>query len=367
MKFKRSFCLLIAALLLITAVPLTTASGAVFFTMINSNAPETLQASTMPFTRSGRVYVPMSALGRLGVVSMVQPRAVRLSLSHDTDIYVHFDLDEGTAITNTGASMSVSPVYRFGTFFFPVGTTGSATGVLPAHFGVSFHIIHCEPAPIVRLYNQSVGSLTHDALLQNGAHLFSLQVRYNAFVGADDPPAPPIPPTGGNPPVVDDTPDQPQAPVSLSFVGLTENTATLLDELRQSGIPAGFFLTAECALNHSDLVRRIHGEGHQVGIFLTEDAETAYLEASAALFAAARLRTVLVAAETPEIAQEAETLGLIVYDTPVRRYFYPNGTTGLAGNLLLDKESVGTYTLNALPRLIRSGTYHVIRLVNVIF
>jgi len=363
-------------LLLFTALPVATAAtSGVYFTMVNSSAPDALQESTMPINRGGTIYVPLSVLLRLGVSSMRPPNEVRLFATGDQSTYIHVDLEAGTAVTNAGISIVAQPIRRFGTFFFPIGSASGASP-LATFFNINFRLIPSEPAPTARIYQQ-IGPLTHNAVQQNGEILFGFVDRYNAFTGGNTQQTPPNnggssaqPPQIGGGMIYQATeaePDTSQIPVSLSFVGLREETEELLDALYATQIPAGFFLTAEDVLTHPDLVRRLHGEGHMVGVFLGEDAKTSYAETSRALFDAARLRTVLVTAEEEETLREAEDLGLIVHKTPIRREISPNGTTGLAGDLLVHSDSSESTPLETLPSLIRSGTYRVVRFVHVIF
>jgi len=376
MRYKRLLSALLVAVLLLTIAPMATATGGVYFTMINSNEPEVLQDATMPQNRGGTIYVPLSVLNRLGVSSLRLPNEVRLFARNNHEHYIRVNLDESTAVTNEGTSISAQPLNRSNTLFFPVGTESGGANALASFFGVNFRLVSSDPAPTARLYNQNL-NLSHNAFARNGNTLFGLAELYNTFTGANEmPPTPPVPPTP--PTETPSTPDEgdrdaagteavPQVPVSLSFTGLTEETAGLLDALSTAGIPAGFFVTAEDVLAHPDLVRRLHGEGHQVGIFLGEDPAAEYTAATAALFDAARLRTVLVAAETEETRREAEELGLIVHEPSVRRQISANGGDSFAGNLLLDSESVPSQTLQALPGLIRGGAYRVVRFVHVIF
>jgi len=367
MRCKQITCLLLALLLLLAIVPKATASGGVYFTMVNSNAPDTLQESTMPINRNGTFYVPLSVLLRVGVSSMRPPGEVRLFTTGNVETYIHVDLEAGTAVTSDGNPISAQPIRRSGTFFFPVGSSSGASA-LSSFFGINFRLIPSEPAPTVRLY-QNLGILSHNAVLQNGDTLFGLTDRYTSFTGNPPQSSPPNSDAGTQPPQTDSAaaPEAPPAPVSLSFIGLGEETAELLDELYTSDIPAGFFLTAEDVLAHPDLVRRLHGEGHTVGIFLGEDAKVDYAEASRALFDAARLRTVLVTAEDEETLRDAEGLGLIVHETPIRRQLSPSGTNGLAGDLLLPSDNAEGPALPTLPGLIRSGAYQVVRFIHVIF
>ena len=373
MTRKRLICLFLAALLLLTLVPVASASVDVYFTMVNSNAPDTLQAGTMPVVRSGNVYVPGSVLRRLGVSSIQESDTLWLTLVSDTSVYIQFDLSAGTATTSAGGSISATPMSRSGGFFFPIGTTGSARGSVASHFGINFQFIQTEPAPTVRLYNTAVGTLSHNAVLRNGELLFDLTARYNAYLGipsgGGDIGTPPLPPDtpGHTPPGGPTEPEDPTAPlgpVSLSFVGLSQETGALLDALRLTRIPAGFFVTAEDALNHPDLIRRLHGEGHQVGIFLTTDAEAEYHAASEVLFEVARLRTVLVAARTWDVARDAYDLGLVVFESNLRQM--PSGATldRLTGNLLLDNVGGNAHALAALPAVIRGNALRVVSFVS---
>ncbi|MCL2588502.1 MAG: hypothetical protein FWD84_03735 [Oscillospiraceae bacterium] len=379
MTRRRLFCLFLAVLMLFTLAPVATASSGVYFTMLNSNAPDSLSSGTMPFVRNGNIYVPQSVLERLGI-SVSRP-AGELHLFSGTT-YIVFDLVNGGNVTSDGGSLSVSPLARFGTTFFPVGSTGSATGALSSLFGINFHIVQTDPAPTVRLYNTSLGTLSHSAVLNNGELLFGFEARYNTFTGnhtgetggstVGETPAPPTttpntPSTPGTPDDDADEPDRPTGPVSLSFVGLTAETDTLLDALRQSNVPAGFFLTAEDASLHPDLVRRLQGEGHQVGIYLSADAEEEYTAASEALFEAARVRTVLVTTGTGTVAQDAYDLGLVVFDSAVRQVPTGDALERLTGNLLLHAGNGNTQALAALPGAIRSNALRVVSFVSSLF
>ena len=390
---KRFICLLLAALLLLGFAPVAAAAPGVYFTMINSNDPEPLSAQTMPLNRNGTFYVPVSTLARVGIISMQTTTSIRLALSRDVTVFVHFDLAEGGGnVTHQGDSLPVAPLLRFDTYFFPVGTT--STGPLLAHFGVNYRFIASEPVPIVRLYNESLGILTHDALLRNADVFYDLTGRLSTFLGDQQegetggetitgppnrppPPPPPPPPDPGGPEGPgtetpgdgdDDSGSALPANVSLSFVGITDETEALLDTLNRAGIPAGFFVTAEHISDRPDLIRRLHGEGHQLGIYLIEDAEAEYIAASEALFNAARLRTLLVVAENEAGARQAEALGLIVYEADiVRQFTSPGELESLPGDLLLYSGTTNSYALAALTALLRSGAYQAIRMIHSIF
>ena len=400
MRRKRLFCFLLAAVLLLGLTPGASAEPGVYFTMINSNRPETLATHTMPFNRNGTIYVPVSTLARVGIVDVETSSGIRLSLSNHPNVYVYFDLAEGTNVTHRGDSLSdgtgyVSPLLRFGTYFFPVGRT--STGPLMTHFSIQYRLISSDPAPIVRLYNEAIGALfSHDTLLYNADIFYDLTARLESHLGVQQEGgetgsasvvSTPPPPSNGNgnhgdennvdpeDPAAEGSPESengadvaPPVSVSLGFVGLTDETEGLLDALYAANISAGFFVTAQEINANSDMVRRLHGEGHQLGVYLSEDVEAEFSAASEALFAAARLRTVLVAANDETVAQEASDLGLLVHGADIVREFTGVGTLEeLSGDLLLDSETANPYALRALTATLRSGAYRVSRVIHAIF
>ena len=389
---KRIICCLLTVALLLTFAPLGFASSGIYFTMINSNTPETLSAGTMPFVRNGTMYVPASTLEQVGIAVVRQSDKVRLSLRRDASVYVVFDLAGGSSVTSRGGSLAVAPLARQGTLFFPVGNTGLATGALASYFGVNFWIVQTSPAPTVRLYHDT-GNLSHDALQRNGDQIFGLSSRFYAHTGqtptgetgaatvSEDRDEAPVVTTPPHPPAVQGAPENaentadaedteapaPANPVALSFVGITQETAELLDALYIAQIPAGFFLTAADAQNYPDLVRRLRGEGHQIGIHLQSEAQAEFQEASDALFEAARLRTVLVTANDSTVAEEAYDLGLVIFNAPILRSITADCVQSLSGDLLLDNTGIAAETLTALPGAIRASARRVVSFVRALF
>jgi len=339
--------------------------------MVNSDAPEDLETGTMPFVRNGNIYVPESTLEQLGLTFIHHGQGrVQVACIYGSGRYIIFDLETGDSLTRDGEELSIMPLSRFGALFFPVGSTDSVEGPLADYLGINLQILPTEPAPMVRLYNAPVGDFSHNLVLNNAELLFGLTERYEAFVdnapGEADgavvgsPSFPETPP----PTQPEARPPAPAGPVSLSFVGLTENTGLLLDALHIARVPAGFFVTADEVFAHPDLVRRLHGEGHQVGIFLQGNAGEEYKAASEALFEVARLWTVLVAARTPELASAADQLGLVVFDSNIREVPSAAALESFAGHLLLDKTAPGSASaLVALPGELRSNAMLVVSFV----
>jgi len=389
---RRIACLLLAVLLLFSLPPAAVSSPGIIFTMINGNAPEPLLIQTMPVLINGNMHVPLSVLEQFGVsFSLLPENETSFRLAQGADVYIEFDLYDQSNITHQGATLAVTPISRHGTLFFPVSHTPTMPGPLAFFFDVNYQFLQISPAPVLRLYHD-LGGVSHETLALEGEQLFNLTERLNTFTGSPiggtgptgggtvvTPSPPPPPPPPPSPPPQEENEGEsgsesidldslPVHQVYLSFIGLTDETEALLDRLSRARIPAGFFVTAEDVEAFPDLVRRIHGEGHQLGIYLTGDVEREFTAASRSLFDAARLRTVLVIAQTEDAALRADALGLIVYEAPVPHEFDNAERVGrLSGDLLVDSSSATAYALTALTDLLRSNAYRALRIVDSIF
>ena len=116
-------------------------------------------------------------------------------------------------------------------------------------------------------------------------------------------------------------------PVYLSFQGLP--SSALIDTLLQFEVDAGFFLTADDIRTSPETVRRLAAEGFSLGALLGAEPLAEYEAFSSLLFEAARVKTLLVSAGTPEhedaVSAMAATAGLVYWDYDV------DGVQGGAG------------------------------------
>ena len=114
-------------------------------------------------------------------------------------------------------------------------------------------------------------------------------------------------------------PDHSNVKVYLSFFGLDpELTPRILTALQLRSTPAAFFVSADEIAAYPDLIRRISGSGHMLGLICGEELESDYSAASALLFDAAHTSAFMVARElTFNTGEEAEAeSGLIIYCAP---------------------------------------------------
>ena len=337
----------------------------VYFTMINANAPLPLSATAMPFLQGDTIFVPINTLDTLGVVHATFPDFLRITLIQDNDVFVEFNLRTGTNSIGGGFSIDAAPIIRNNVTYIPVGNTFSTSELLE-HFHLNFRLIHTDPAPIIRLY-QDIDALTHEHLEQNAERMFGLSTRYNTFLASlfpTPPPPPPPPPLPlppqqeeeetPTPPIIERIPGVP-TPVSLSFIGIADDTNHLLNTLTAARIFAGFFLTAEEIIAYPDIVRRLHSDGHQIGIYLQEDAAEEFFAANTALFDLIRTRTMFATTAASAIHEDAYALGLILFDAFIHSQIPP--AEHLGGNLLI--RTATAENIHILPSALRNGMFEV--------
>ena len=362
-----SLCLVICLLFSIgkPGVAAPVSPPPVYFTMINANAPLPLSATAMPFLQGDTIFVPINTLDTLGVVHATFPETLRITLIRDNDVFVEFNLRTGTNSIGGGFSIDAAPIIRNNVTYIPVGDTFSTSELLE-HFYLNFRLIHTEPAPIIRLY-QDIDALTHEHLEENAERMFGLTTRYNTFLASlfpSPPPPPPPPPLVPLPPVEDDsTPTPPiieripgvPTPVALSFIGISDDTGHLLNTLSTARIFAGFFLTEEEIITYPHIVRRLHSDGHQIAIYLQESPAEEFLAANNALFDLVRTRTMFATTAASEVHDAAYALGLILFDAFIHSQIPP--AEHLGGSLLIRTDTAEN--IHILPSALRNGMFEI--------
>ena len=153
--------------------------------------------------------------------------------------------------------------------------------------------------------------------------------------------------------------------IYLSFLG--SPTGYLLNLLKNYDISAAFFLTGEDILTHPDIVRRIVGEGHMVGIYCADGSLQSLTTASDLLFEAAHVRTVLVTAgenTSPQFLQRCQETGLVPVQYDINAILGGNGisnaaaVTGKLGSAADDTVLMMALTTSNDPAA-RAAVYHI--------
>lgn len=249
---------LLACLLSVTGM----ASQQVCFTAVNDRLLE-LQEGAMPAWVNGLLYVPGTVFDRsvtkvdLGMQYTYSRSSNTVTLYNLRQMLV-FDLAKGNSYDQiSGKEMSARAVNRNGRIYLPLVAVCD-------FFGLEYTYTQTTNGHLLRIRNHAAWLSDETFEDAAGNEMAGQLQRYQDSLKPAPPPVqPPQPP--------EDTPrpedPQVQARVCIGVRCTTgEGLKTILDAMDRAGWRGVFFFDADTISRHSDLVRRVVGSGHTVGL-----------------------------------------------------------------------------------------------------
>jgi len=368
MKHGKKFIVMILMLALCLAVlcPVPVEAADVCFTAIDESVLK-LTNEGMPIWSGGMLYAPYTTfneadngISKWGIQASYSKNNNKVTL-FDTRRFLEFDLKTGACWDDiTGIAYSGGAIVRGGRPYLPVA-------IVCEHFGMTYSYREIAQGSLLRIKTEDV--VIADSRFPDAAdNILNLRLKeYNQSQGGGTVPS--VPDTtqtpGQNlPPENDQNVDTYLAFRCDSGENL-ELILSILDAAREKGM---FFLTHELIQRRSDLIFRMLGSGHSVGLLAWgEDVgqvREALAAGSGALAEQVFFRTTVVLTEKDFRAQLEEegwicwnsTLDLTVEDSAGANYF-SRRVLGQLGNrtrdtyLSLDDSA---NTARVLPTLLRS-------------
>lgn len=269
---KKILALMLAAVLMLIAIPFAGASGNVWFVAVNDRIPLTKTSDTAPFYNGSRLYIPQSAFSvyPFNVVPSYSESKKMLVL-FDKNRRLVFDLDQETCTDSDGKVSNVDAIYRNGELFIPAKSV--------EYFGVKVKLLeNSDGYYVLRFYDGS--QVYGDAeFLERAQQLIDHQTDESTDDMTSD----------GvdllDPDLTDDPEDETGGTTYPVFIGaaVSEDTLNVLEEY---GLHGAFFLTKEQILAAPSLVRKLYAAGNTVAITVSlgePDPQKALDEANAAL------------------------------------------------------------------------------------
>ena len=295
----------IIALCLIAALAPTATRAAVspHFMAVN----DTLLAfgdDTMPIIIGGIIFVPHDVFALAGVRAATSgaPGHVRLYAGARR---LDFFADWGVTEDQHENTLNWPPAHRHGgKIYVPLHQVCCFFDLSYTLIEVGRDVIPNAQIWVVRIISSA--ALTNESFVS--LHRNEMAAAYEAHYG-------PAPSDGGE--YEEPPPDYSDITIYLGFYDISAGAADeILDllESQEGGMGrACFFVSAGEIAGNAGLIRKIYSSGHAVGIWLNEDTHEEYLEASALLFEAAKIKTVLVS--SAESFLEAASHELIYWPT----------------------------------------------------
>ena len=328
---RRLVCFLLTAVFAVSVLTMfSSAEDDIFFTAVNNTLLD-LTAETMPVNYNSMIYVPSSVFNSRALDTYsYYSRNTQMALIADGVHTLYFDMSAGNSYDEEDNAYRYAAIYYNDTAYVPAFFVAD-------FFGLGYSYIRREGRHIVRLTNGSV--LTDEAFFNAASSL--MDTRLNQYLSAQETPAPPTsapsptpPPVKTPPPPATPGPTPTQPPVGrdrsdvtvrLCFLGLNEDSASILDTLEEADTPACFFAAAGELYARADLVRRILGSGYGLGLLLQDSPTEEYGEFCLALRQTAMSVSFLAAGAglSPEALTEAEELGvrLLTGDEALSGYY----------------------------------------------
>jgi len=278
-------------------------------------------ADTMPFVSGGEVFVPARVLEGVEVYAIGSDQAERLRLYSDASVYIDFYTARGVTEDHNGNTLQWPSARRVGRrFYVPLRQVCDFFDLTYRVFDVPRDVIPNEHVRVVRIMTRGGFNFNDPTFI--GINERAMRTAYNDYYAP--PPTPPPSPTGGAeppPPIVEPPPNYSDVTIYLSFydvsAGSAEAILDLFDIRAESGYGVCFFVNAADITENQGLIRRISGTGHSIGLWLTDGTFEEYTNASALLFEAAKVKTVIVSAdsETESAVDMAASHGLIYWES----------------------------------------------------
>ncbi len=264
---RRFLALALCAVLLL---PIPVSAADVYFTSINDNLLP-LTSETMPVWSGGLLYVPYTVFDSnytgvsLGLYCTYSQNSNTVSIFNLRQMLV-FDLSSGSARNDmTGETFSARAIVRNGRPYLPLNSVCD-------FFGLSRSYTAISQGYLVRIKNDAV-VLSDAKFIDAAGDLINRRLKeYTQSLnpGTDNTPSTPSTPSTPTTPDSDGTSADVRTYLAFRCQG-GDGVADLLDALDSGGVYALFLFSPQVLEEEGDLVRRILGTGHSIGLLAEGD------------------------------------------------------------------------------------------------
>lgn len=268
---KRLIALFCAAVLCLSMVPAQAINaGDVYFTSVN-NTLCPLTMDTMPAWVNGVLYVPATVFDNTVTGANLGMYCSQSSTNNTVTLYslrrmLVFDLSRGVAYDHhSGENLPYRAVNRNGRIYLPVE-------MVCDFFGLEDTYHYTRYGYLVRI--KSDAAWQNDADFIDAASVL-MSNALQEIMSQQQTPVTPLPPVEQEP---EEQPQQPKnrAQICLGFRCETgEGLERILDRLDRESVRGIFFVDAKILTMRDDLIRRIVGSGHGIGLLAEEESASA--------------------------------------------------------------------------------------------
>lgn len=322
-RLKRLTAAALCVLTLALATP--TAHGSTVYFMAVNDTPLELSASNMPTVSRGVLYVPLNMFStdftgvNLGVYALYNSAQGR-ALVYSKRRQLIFDIQNNTTYDVDGNTYRERAMIRNSTVYLPIDLVCSMFSDI-----IWYTRNFTQYGQLIRLKNSSVvlGDAAYISAASNRMR-DSLNSYLESLPSQAQPSASPSPPEPSESPQVSGGAAGVYLAFTLPAAGQEDRSSALgqtLDALDALDCRGLFFLTADEILEQDDLVRRLVGSGHLVGVRFTagsgDEALSELEDARRNLARTARCRAAVALAEAldEDALGQLKEAGLVFWQT----------------------------------------------------
>ena len=270
---KRLLILACAAVLVLGPALAGTAraDSVTIYLMAENNKMVDLPVEAMPCWISGQMYIPCTAFDwsvtgvNLGVsYGQIREDGKSLLTLYSLSDTVTFDLNAGTCTDRQGEPVGMRAAYRNGLVFVPAAAVCS-------YFGLRYSYTPTDYGNLVRIIS-GTGSLSDEQFIEYAES--SMRTRYNNLLKQLEPAAQPSAQPSQPMATPRPSPGQSEQPehmvtVYLGVLCAGDQGWVMADQLESEGVRALFLFRPEDVADSGELIRRLAGSGHAVGLSIT--------------------------------------------------------------------------------------------------
>ena len=309
---KRIVAVILVVCVMSVLMPTITLAAVVPYFMAVNDTLLPFSYENMPYVTGGELYVPHGIFSGVYVWSVASAEQVRIYTGADR--FVDFYTASGVVEDQNGNILSWSPARRVGNrYYVPLQQVCDFFGLTYEIFDIGRDIIPQEQMRVIRIKAEGYIGLNVATFI--GIHRDALKASYDEYYAPStaspgaSPPSPPATSPGETtpPPTEEPPPKYNDVTIYHSFYNISDGGVKAILELLDAGAApdsrACFFVSADDIRENIGLIRSISSSGHAIGIWLEKGTYDEYVETSALLFEAAKIKTVLVSADSKAEAQ----------------------------------------------------------------
>ena len=378
---KRALAFIIALCIAAAFMPIVSQAAVTPYFMAVNDTLLDFNETTMPFVSGSEIFIPVKVLEEFDIWSVGSAREERILVCRGVYRYLDFITKPGETKTTDqdGNTLDWPAARRVGDrFYVPLNQVCAFFGLRSEIYDIKREIIPDEQMRMIRIISgSSINTPTFEGLNRN-----ALRAAYNKYQASIAPQTPP-PGATNPPPPVEPTPDYSGVTIHLSFYDISSGSAggvlDFLDTQAAFGYQCCFFVSAADIADNPDVIRRIAGSGHSIGIKLTECSYEEYLETSALLFEAAKIKTLLVSAcgKDPADYNAANAYGLVFWENSNDADYYDTVTVdtitasipdnrGARLNLMFSCSEDAALLLTGVISFLRVNEFMIVRITETV-